>query len=183
LELLIESQAVVSVVLLVIASSFVCAFVAIVLMASIFVWLFLALSARAVSLPARVMSFWRDFMLSHSSSVLAAASMTAQVDTRVVLEDMVVSLVEASDALDWMSAILVALLLVLSASLVVLDASLTSWFREDISLQRLLSVTALVLVLFLSPLATTAVASTREKKRLENCMLSVEGYWEYMKCL
>jgi hypothetical protein len=53
--------------------------------------LFLVLSARAVSLLARVTSFCRDFISSQVSSVFSAASILAQVETRVALDVMVSS--------------------------------------------------------------------------------------------
>lgn len=101
--------------------------------------------------------------------------MTAHVAVRVVFDSIVVNLVEASEALAWISAILVALFLVFSSSLVVFAARLTSLVKEAISLQRDLSVTAFVEVPFLPPFATTAVESIKEMKRLENCMFAV--YW------
>jgi len=69
----------------------------------------------------------------------------------------------------WISSILVWLFLVLLASFVVFDARLTNFCKADISLQRLLSETALV---ELPPLAATAVERRRETKTLENCILT-----------
>ena len=127
----IALQALTRVVLDVKVSSLVAAVEALDCRAAIFVALFLAFSARAVSLLARVTSFWRDFISSQVSSVLAAASMTAQVDTRVALEERVASCVAASDALAWISAIFVALFLAFASSLVVFAARATS--LEDLS--------------------------------------------------
>lgn len=76
----------------------------------------------------------------------------------------------ASEALAWMEAIFVALFLVLSANFVSFPAKDTSLVNCAISLQILLSVTALVL---LPPLATTAVERRRETRMLVNCMLTV----------
>ncbi len=82
---------------------------------------------------------------------------------------MVARSVVAVEALAWNSAILVALSFSMAASLVEFEARATILSRKAISLQRDLSVTALV-VLF--PFATTAVERRREKKRLVNCIFA-----------
>lgn len=65
----IVSQALMRVELLIKASNLVWALAAFAVIASAFVALFLVFSANLVALAARVISFWRDFMLEQSSSV------------------------------------------------------------------------------------------------------------------
>ena len=81
---------------------------------------------------------------------------------RVLFDSKVLSVVEAVDAFAWISAILVALFLVIASSLVVLEASSTSLFSLTISLHCPLSETAL---------AATDVASRRETTRDWKCMM------------
>lgn len=110
-------------------------------------------------------------MSSQSFSVAWAAEITAQVETRVALDCMVARSVAAVLALASNSAILVALFFSFSASFVLFAARATVFSREDISLQRDWSVTALVVLL---PFATTAVDRSRERKMLVNCILAVD---------
>lgn len=86
----------------------------------------------------------------------------------------------ASDALAWISAIFVALFFAFSSSFVVLAASATSLLRLAISLHRLLSETALVVLLLL---ATTAVERRRETKILVNCILNDLKLRKDVECL
>jgi hypothetical protein len=88
----------------------------------------------------------------------------------VVLASIVANVADASEALAWMLAIFVALLFVLSASLVSLDASSTNLLRDFISLQRDLSVIALVVEFPLTPLARVDVANANDRKIVANCM-------------
>jgi hypothetical protein len=169
LAVLMVAQASVKVVLLVKVASLVLATEALAWKLAIFVALFLVFSASLVSLAARATIFVNSVMVSQSSSVASAAEMTAQVETRVVFDCMVASSVAAVEALASNSAILVALFFVFSASLVLFAAMATVFSREAISLQRDLSVTALV-VLF--PFATTAVERRRDMKMLVNCILA-----------
>lgn len=106
-------------------------------------------------------------ILLHCFFVICAASITAQVDTSVVLACIASSWMAAALAFATMLSIFVWLLLVLEASFVVFWAWSTSFSSLFISLQRDLSVTGLVEL----PFATTAVAARRERKTAENCIL------------
>ena len=167
------AHASVRVVLLFKVASLVAASLALAWISAAFVAFPLVLASNSVVLAARATRLVKNSIWWQVSAVFSAAEMTAQVLTKVVLDSMVESVVAAVDALACISAILVALLLVLAASLVSLAARLTREVREAISLQRDLSVTALVLL----PLAMAEEERRRERKMVVNCIFAVGVIW------
>ena len=139
-------------------------------MSAILVALFWVAVATAVLFAANLMKRWRAKVSWHPLSSAFWASITAQADTRVLFDSRALSLVEAEDALAWISAIFVALFLVTLSSLVVLDASSTSALSLFISLHWPFSEGVLVSWVPL-PLAATEVARRRERTIEWKCMM------------
>jgi len=127
-------QAACKVELLVSVCSLTAALDALVWILAILVALLLVAIATAVVLAANLMKRWSMKVSWQPSSSAAWASNTVQNDTRVAFDWRVWSLVVAEEALALISAIFVALLLVISPSLVVLDASSMRWLSLFISL-------------------------------------------------
>lgn len=146
-----------------------CFAVTLALMASALVVLPLVLASSSVWLATRAVSFSRLFIFSQACSVSWTAKIWSQAVIRVALLCRVVNLVDASDALAWMSAALVALPLVTLSSLVELPAmstslvSLETWLHWD-----LVEVPSVLL----APLATATLAMARTRVA-KNFMLTV----------
>ncbi len=139
-------------------------------MSAILVALLLVAVATAVLFAANLTKRWRAKVSWHPLSSASWASITAQAAMRVLFDCRVWRVVEAVDALAWISAIFVALFLVTLSSLVVLAASSTRALSLVISLHSPFSERVLVSWVLL-PLAATEVAKRREMTRDWKCMM------------